>query len=239
MSDNTTTNPGAAGDVIATDDLTTLNGAGSANVKVQRVKVGFGDDGDCRDASTAFPLPTKLMAGDSAGALLVGTVQQQTLVKGTQGSRGVMAQALKDSGRTLFTCSTAIGGVAGVNAEALIAMDTSRRGVGSVSETSHAVTAGKILRITGIYVSIRATGAAVFSCRFGLRFNPTAAVTTASQLLLPISLSSAPAVAEQGNERWIELPDGMEFSGTDQFGLTQVCNAAAGQVYAALTGFEY
>lgn len=54
MADNTA--QGGA-DVIATDEVATLNGAASSGVKVQRVKIGHGDDGVHRDASPSFPLP--------------------------------------------------------------------------------------------------------------------------------------------------------------------------------------
>jgi hypothetical protein len=54
-------------DTIATDDVTTLNGGASSGVKVQRVKVGYGDDASYRDASSAFPLPVNL-AASAAGA---------------------------------------------------------------------------------------------------------------------------------------------------------------------------
>lgn len=57
MADNTTLNTGTGGDNIATDDVATLNGAASSGVKVQRVKVGFGVDGDFTDASAGAPLP--------------------------------------------------------------------------------------------------------------------------------------------------------------------------------------
>lgn len=57
MADNTALNAGTGGDTIATDDLSTLNGSASSGVKVQRVKPGFGVDGDFRDVSAGFPLP--------------------------------------------------------------------------------------------------------------------------------------------------------------------------------------
>ena len=56
MADNSTQ---TGGDTIATDDVATLNGGASSGVKVQRVKVAFGDDGDARDASASFPLPVR------------------------------------------------------------------------------------------------------------------------------------------------------------------------------------
>jgi hypothetical protein len=49
MADNITLNPGAAGDVVAADDI--------GGVKHQRVKVEFGADGSATDVSSANPLP--------------------------------------------------------------------------------------------------------------------------------------------------------------------------------------
>lgn len=46
------------GDIIATDALSTVNGAPAiADLKVQRVKVGFGADGDLNDVNSGNPLP--------------------------------------------------------------------------------------------------------------------------------------------------------------------------------------
>ena len=53
-------------DSIATDEVTTLNGAASTLVKVQRTKVTFGDDGTSRDVSAAFPLPVVTQASTLA-----------------------------------------------------------------------------------------------------------------------------------------------------------------------------
>jgi hypothetical protein len=59
MSDNTTLNAqsGAPGDIIATDDLTTLNGSPVSGVKVQRVKPGYGADGALIDVDSSHGLP--------------------------------------------------------------------------------------------------------------------------------------------------------------------------------------
>ena len=80
----------AGADTIATDDVATLNGAASSGVKVQRVKVGFGDDGVSRDVSAAFPLPVNLSAtagnlGSSTGTLTVAAVQATTSAANTTG----------------------------------------------------------------------------------------------------------------------------------------------------------
>ena len=67
MSDNTVLNPGAGGDVVATDDI--------GGVKFQRVKVNFGADGVALDVSSANPLPvvfasSATQANDSWGQSL-------------------------------------------------------------------------------------------------------------------------------------------------------------------------
>lgn len=60
MADNTTLPVGSGGDVIATDELTTLNGGAVSGFKAQRVKAGFGADGVLRDVSAGFPFPVDL-----------------------------------------------------------------------------------------------------------------------------------------------------------------------------------
>jgi hypothetical protein len=60
MADNTQINPGTGGDIIATDDLTTVNLNPVSGVKAQRMKVGFGDDGQFRDVTDLVPLPVEL-----------------------------------------------------------------------------------------------------------------------------------------------------------------------------------
>lgn len=69
MSDNTTLNPGASGDVIASDDI--------SGVKFQRIKIIYGGDGvNSGDVSTANPFPISdaggsLTVDDGAGSLTV------------------------------------------------------------------------------------------------------------------------------------------------------------------------
>jgi hypothetical protein len=61
MADNSQLNENVtAGDIISTDELTTLNGGAASPQKVQRVKVGYGVDGDFNDVNDSQPLPVKL-----------------------------------------------------------------------------------------------------------------------------------------------------------------------------------
>lgn len=58
MTEALTLNPGNGGAQVAIDELETLNGAPApTGLLVQRMKVGFGSDGDLRDVDSANPLP--------------------------------------------------------------------------------------------------------------------------------------------------------------------------------------
>lgn len=177
-----------------------------------------------------------------AGTNKLGSVDIATAVataKGTQGANGIPVQELKDAGRTRWSCSTVIAGVAGVAAEALLSMVVQRNSAPGVAATTQAVTAAKRLRLTSLTVGIVSTAAAVVSVRITLRCNPTAALVVASPIELIIAIPSGAALAQAGGFITIPLPDGFEYSGTEQFGLTHVGSVATYTLWASLNGYEY
>jgi hypothetical protein len=97
-------NTASGTDNIATDELTTLNGAGSSGVKVQRVKVGFGDDGTFRDASTAFPLPFNLASSAGNGAQVGAnlTAAGASTLAGTGNTTGSVVIDVSQAGNASF-----------------------------------------------------------------------------------------------------------------------------------------
>ena len=83
MADNSAQN---ATDTIATDELVTLNGGASTLVKVQRVKPGFGVDGDFRDVSAGFPMPTMTPDVSASGVLAALNATQVLALNGASGA---------------------------------------------------------------------------------------------------------------------------------------------------------
>ena len=83
MADNSAQN---ATDTIATDELVTLNGGASILVKVQRVKPGFGVDGDFRDVSAGFPMPTMTPDVSASGVLAALNATQVLALNGASGA---------------------------------------------------------------------------------------------------------------------------------------------------------
>ena len=75
MADNSQISNGS-GDIIGADDVTTLNGAASSGVKIQRMKVGFGVENAYVDASATTPLPVVLPSGGFASIVNFTEAQQ-------------------------------------------------------------------------------------------------------------------------------------------------------------------
>ena len=192
-----------------------------------------------RITATAWTSGTASVVYNASPMSNVVVTRPPTLTKGTQGAAGFSTQDLKDAGRVAFSAATVIAGVTAVTVEALITLVPVRAGTAGTTATTQAVTAAKRLRITGITIGFISTAAAVLSMRFALRTNPAGAVTATSPILHIIPLSSAAAVAQQGAQITIPFPDGFEFSGTEQFGITQIGNAITGTLWATVTGFEY
>ena len=92
MADNTTLNTGTGGDVIATDDLTTLNGGAVSGVKVQRVKAGYGVDGTLVDVSAAFPLPGNVTDGTNIGKVSANGEQIVSFIDLLPAAQSITAQ---------------------------------------------------------------------------------------------------------------------------------------------------
>jgi hypothetical protein len=98
MADNTTLNPGASGDIIATDDI--------GGVKHQRVKIEHGADGSATDVSTASPLPIRQYDPEQGLAGRVTPLRDIIVAKRFT----VWGDSLADGLATEWTQTTANGG---------------------------------------------------------------------------------------------------------------------------------
>lgn len=96
-------------DTIATDHVTLLNGVASTVPKVQRVKVGYGDDGTHRDTSTAYPLPVLTPGTYTTGTISAANANLQT---GTATASSSVALTVPDghSSWTVYLSGTWVAG---------------------------------------------------------------------------------------------------------------------------------
>lgn len=159
--------------------------------------------------------------------------------KGVQPTIAQAIQPLRDAGRVIFSAATVVAGVTAVTAEAMLSMVPVRDGVAGAAATSFAVTSGKRLRLSLLNGGLTNTAAAAISARLVVRYSATGAVTTASPILTIVTLHAPAALAQTGDHEDIIIPDGVEFSGTMQIGISQVANVATGTVRVSVIGFEY
>ena len=128
MADNSTLP--ATGELIATDELTTINGlAATPGLKVQRAKVGFGVDGDFQDVTEAQPLPVVDDALLSLIKLLIARVQPLSIITGA-GSNRLSVDVNNIIGGTVTTVGT-------VNALTTVGTVTTVTGVTNVTNVAN------------------------------------------------------------------------------------------------------
>lgn len=103
-SDNTRLNPGTAGDLSASDELATINGGASAGEKVQRVKAGWGDEGDFKDTRLSQPFPVTAVDNSATG-----TISAADVVVGVPAEDGVPVTGVPTANSAVF-CKASVGG---------------------------------------------------------------------------------------------------------------------------------
>ena len=165
------------------------------------------------------------------------------LTKSTQGATGVSMQALKDAGRVniAMTCYQAAGII---TTEALFAAATfsiSRDGAAATTGQQLAVTAGKVLNLQSIVVSVKNTAAAAGTSKVALRYAAAGGtITTSSPILAVLDLGSNATVAGAYiGPTEIALPDGMGLLANSAFGFTNLSSAATMLHTITVNGYEY
>lgn len=175
----------------------------------------------------------------NTGAVTVAAITPPTLTKGTQGSTGFSTQDLKDAGRVLKTYT--VSGLATVTSEALISLTPYADLVAGGAASTFTVTSGKRLRIQKITVTVRCTSTASVGGIVRLRLL-AGTVLVSSPVHDSIGcMGSDLATAVIGNAQSFALifPDGLELSGSMQFGLTQLFSATSATIDVHVTGYEY
>lgn len=193
--------------------------------------------------TTTFNLNTAYGTIPSATALGNGQVSLDEIngtafvgaTKGVQPALALPTQNLIDSGRVkkifsaTFTAATT---------EALVTLTPITDGVAGTTGTSFSVTAGKRFRLQSACIITRNAGAAAQGVVIQVRQTSTGAITTTSPLIGTVAAGTGIAVANVSAANCYTFADGIEFSGTEQFGVSQVGSATANNT-VVLTGFEY
>lgn len=174
-----------------------------------------------------------VLASDSAPAGLVGVT-----TRGVQGAYALAVQPLSEAGRTIFSLNNTPASAA-VVADTLMTLTPARDGVAAAAATSFGVTTGKALRLTGGFATVRASAAVASWSRFTLRINPTGAAVATSPVLIQIEVGTPAQVIGATATAPFEIPDGIDFTGTMQFGISRASAATTVLETFSLFGYEF
>ena len=87
----------AGNDNLATNVLATVNGTAVSGLEAQRIKVGFGDDGDYRDASAAHPLPVRWVSSTSTVTTVAASTSSVVVIAANSNRRRLLLHATTGS----------------------------------------------------------------------------------------------------------------------------------------------
>jgi hypothetical protein len=158
-----------------------------------------------------------------------------TLTKATQGSTGLSVQDLKDAGRAIKVYSATF---TGATTEGLVTLIPITDGSAAAGATTFGVTSGKRLRLQSMSVSIKNAGAAGQGSVCNLRMTASGNAAANSPLVATCGAGTYLAIANVVGGNSVMIPDGLELSGTMQFGVSQIGTATAG-VTVTVVGYEY
>lgn len=167
--------------------------------------------------------------------------------KGVQGANALAVQNLKDSGRIFKVISNTFTAAASATETlaSLILNSESPSGTltTAAAATNFTVTAGKRFRIQALLLTLTniTTVETSISARAILRVANNAAITVTSPILAVVSASDTADVLSSTFSSQAAIPDGLELSGTENFGVTYFANAnfAETSITISLIGYEY
>ena len=202
-------------------------------------------------SATSLPLPTNA-AQETGGnlatisaAMTSGTAKTQTVsptgtaqdvnAKAVQGTNFGAVQMPKDTGRVIKIFQ---GVFTPVTSETLVSLTPITDGVAGAAGTSFTVTAGKRLRIQAILLAITNTTAAIRGTEVTLRMTATGAVIATSPIVAIVGATTSAATINLAASQSQGFPDGIEFSGSMQIGVSANGTALAGSTVTVI-GYEY
>lgn len=159
--------------------------------------------------------------------------------KGVQGANSLAVQQPKDSGRskTVLTLTK----VTSITTEALVTLTQKKGDAATTTGTSYTVTAGKTLRIQAILLSATLTVAGITAVAIRLREGAAGggAVSTASDIIAEVEVSANTATIGVSGQQIFNFPDGLEITGGQILGVSELATTVDAAVTLCIVGYEY
>ena len=164
--------------------------------------------------------------------------------KGIQGAFMLCVQDAKDTGRTKVVLT--LTKAAGITTEALVTLTIKKGDATTTTGTSYTVTTGKTLRIQAMQLYVANITSAVSPVGVAARLREGAAaggvVSATSDIIAELETGCPVAtatLAAPGYPAEVCFPDGVEITGGQQLGLSQLATTVDSSVTVVVTGYEY
>lgn len=231
---------GAKGATTAADVTSTAQGADHQSLDVQLYHGGATVNPTSIRALTSADVVTVAASTNRLGSVrLVDSADADlTAAKGSQSSRAVGTQALKDSGRTYVTLRASL--ITGVTTEALATFTKNVNGTDTTGQTAYTITNGKTFRIQALQVIINNTTTVANNIIVNVRVAAT--VSASSPVVATCAAAAAAAVATVKGMDNLAVPDGIDIAGNGsiQIGISHLENVTTASIASfTLIGYEY
>lgn len=210
---------------------TAITGAGTATVTIVASNLA---SAGLVTVGQPFGQALHMVLDDASGGNAVTTSTQ-----GVQGSRALMTQDFKDSGRTQLTFF--VDQLTGVTTEALASMQITKALVTQTAATNYTVTAGQTLRIKTVTVTVKDTTTTLASSRVRIRAVPSGTVAATSPIIFTIDVPgmTGTQAANVGNTIVVPIPDGLELPSGANFGFSHIESTTSSNISVCIEAFEY
>ena len=159
--------------------------------------------------------------------------------KGIQGSNFLAVQDAKDSGRSKVILT--LTKTTSITTEALVTLTQKKGDATTTTGTSYTVTSGKTLHIQSMLLSATLTTAGITAVAARLREGAASggAVSVTSDIISELEVSCNIAAIGVSGQSTITFPDGLEITGGQNIGISELATTTDLAVTIVIVGFEY
>jgi hypothetical protein len=190
-------------------------------------------------SAASLPLPSNAAQETGGNLAVVASQMPAATAKGTQAATFGNVQQPKDTGRTKVILT--LTKVASITTEALVTLTQKKGDAATTTGTSYTVTSGKTLRIQSILLSATLTAATLTAVAVRLREGAASGGTLAltSDIISELEVSANVATIGASGQQALVFPDGLELTGGQQIGVSELASSTSAAVTLVITGYEY
>ena len=190
-------------------------------------------------SSASLPLPSNAAQETGGNLATIAAQMPAATAKGTQAATFGAVQLSKDTGRAKVILT--LTKVTSITTEALVTLTIKKGDATTTTGTSYTISAGKTLRLQSILLSATLTVAGITAVAVRLREGAAGggALALASDIISEVEVSANTATIGVSGQQLINFPDGLEITGGQIIGVSELATTVDAAVTLVITGYEY